>query len=428
MKNSILLLLLIVLSFYGNSQGNTIESLLSKSNDLTYVKTYSGNDKEVYKIMVKQPIDHSDKTKGFFTQKVYLTHRDFDKPTVMVTEGYTANRNYNTELSLLLESNQLVVEHRYFGESIPSTSDYSYLNLKQATADLHHIREIFSSMYDNKWVSTGVSKGGATSIFYKYFYPEDVDASVPYVAPINTSYEEQRIYHFLDTVGSEECRNSIKDFQILVLKNRKKIAPLLEFYSLGAQVDYSIVSFDEAFEYAVMEYPFSFWQWGSDCDEIPTKSSSIEEIAAYFIEVSSPTFFGDQDIKSYASHYYQAAAEMGYYGYETNELKKYITHLPTDSNPMALFFPFEMKQSFDGKLLKDVNLWLETEGNHFLYIYGGQDTWSASAVPYNDKVDSEWFMMKGKHHGNARIRTMSSQERKRFVSTLEKWLSITIQP
>lgn len=420
------LLLLLFLSFYGHAQDEHIESMLSELSGLTFEKSKNANDDGVYVLRVKQPIDHSDTTKGFFSQRVYLSHKDFEKSTVIVTAGYDVGQNRISELTSLLEANQIMVEHRYFGESTPDTLDYRFLNLKQATADLHRVRQLFSSMYSNKWVSTGISKGGATTIFYRYFYPNDVQVSVPYVAPINTSYEEPRIYHFLDTVGAEECRNKIMAFQVRILKNRERLIPLLKFYSLGARVNYSYLSLGAAFEYAVMEYPFSFWQWGHDCDDIPGETATIEEIAEHFIAVSDLTFFGDDAIRQYSSHYYQSATEMGYYGYETGEFKEYLEELPTDSNPMALFFPFEMTDKFDGQLLNDINHWLKTNGDKFIYIYGGNDTWSASAVPPNDDVDSEWFMLNGKHHGNARIKSMSAAEQKRFISILEKWLSMEI--
>ncbi len=432
MKKTIFLILFLILSLilslYSQAQEKNIESILSEIPDITIEKNKEVVGYETYILYVKQPIDHSDTTKGFFRQKVYLSHKGFEKPTVIVTAGYGVYRNYKTELAELLEANQVIVEHRYFGESMPDTLDYKYLNLTQATADLHRVRLLFSSLYLNKWVSTGISKGGATTIFYRYFYPNDIDVSIPYVAPINRVYEETRIYDFLDTIGTEECRVKIKDFQIRILENREKIIPLLKFYSLGAKVKYSYLSLSEAFEYAVMEYPFSFWQWGHDCNEIPTKTSSIEEITEYFISVSSPSFFGDKSIRQLSSHYYQSATEMGYYGYETSEFKEYLIDLPTDTNPMALFYPFEMTDKFDGQLLNDLNLWLNTDANKFIYIYGGNDTWSASAVPLNDNVDSEWFILKGKHHGNARIKSMTSTEQKKFIATLEKWLSIKISP
>jgi hypothetical protein len=428
MNKTTLLLLFLLGSFFSSAQEKNIETTLSEIPDLTYEKGKAADGYEFYVLHVKQPIDHADTSKGYFRQKVYLSHKGFDKPTVIVTAGYNVDTNRKYELTGLLDANQLLVEHRYFGESMPDSLDYKYLNLKQATADLHRIKVLFAALYSNKWVSTGISKGGATTIYYRYFYPNDVDVSVPYVAPINKAYEEERIYTFLDTIGTDKCRDKIKEFQVRVLKNRDKIIPLLKFYSKGADVTYSYLSLGKAFEYAVLEYPFSFWQYGQDCDGIPTKTATIEEITDYFISVSDLTFFGDKLIKHYSSHYYQSATEMGYYGYETNEFKEYLVDLPTDSNPMALFFPFEMTDTFDGKLLKDVDLWLKTKGNKLIYIYGEIDTWSASAVPVNKDVDSEWFILKGKHHGNARIRSMTAAEKKRFVSTLEKWLSLKIAP
>ena len=77
--------------------------------------------------------------------------------------------------------------------------------------------QLFEIIYRGKWVSTGISKGGATTIYYRYFYPDDVDVSVPYVAPVNRELEDQRLYSFLETIGSDECREKIRSFQIRVL-------------------------------------------------------------------------------------------------------------------------------------------------------------------------------------------------------------------
>jgi hypothetical protein len=120
----------------------------------------------VYELYFRQPLDHGDTTKGFFQQKVFLTHRGTEEPTVIVTEGYTAPGPRYYELSELLGANQLRVEHRYFGDSQPESGDFAYLNLKQATADYHHLRELFAELYPEKWVSTGISKGGATTVIY----------------------------------------------------------------------------------------------------------------------------------------------------------------------------------------------------------------------------------------------------------------------
>ena len=176
-----------------------------------------------------------------------------------------------------------------------------------------------------------------------------------------------------------------------------------------------------------MEYPFSFWQYGHSCETIPDSKASTEEITAYLLAVSDLFFFSDNSMKDYGSHYYQSATEMGYYGYETAEFKDLLTALPTTTNPHATFLPNKMNATFNGKLLDDINKWLQTDADDLLYIYGGIDTWSATAVRPNNKVNSEWFFMPGKHHGDARIANMNSKERARFINALENRLEIVIE-
>ena len=413
---------------FSNAQVENLDTLLFELPDVIFTKIESTEGYEAsYELKIKQPLDHFDSSKGFFYQRVFLSHKGFDRPTVIITEGYSRKQNIIYELTDFLSANQIDVEHRFFGESIPDSLNYEYLNLKQATADLNHIKQLFGKIYSSKWISTGISKGGATTIFYRYFYPDDVDVSVPYVAPINRALEEPRIYNFLDTIGTDDCRSRIKSFQVSLLTKRDKILPLLKFYSMGAKADYTYHTLTEAFEYTVLEYPFSFWQYGHDCDLIPKESASLEEMVEYLISITNITFFSDKTMKTYASHYYQSAAEMGYYGYETKDFEGYLVALPNDENPQATFSPNKMKVNFDGQLLKDVNEWLEKDANKMIYIYGAIDTWTASAVPENEKVDSEWFFLNGKHHANARIKEMNDSEKERFTTTLEKWLSMKIE-
>ncbi|MCB0706815.1 MAG: hypothetical protein KDC34_15975 [Saprospiraceae bacterium] len=426
-KNLLGIAILLLFGLVGQAQTQDLENLLFELPDVRFEQLESPDaSKLVYLLRIKQPIDHSDPGKGFFYQRAFLTHVGFDRPTVMATEGYDRSRNRPYELSLLLEANQIDIEHRYFGESVPDSMDYQYLNLKQATADLHHINQLFRQIYTGKWVSTGISKGGSTTIYYRYYYPDDVDVSVPYVAPINIAFEEPRIYQFLDTIGSDECRAAILAFQRRILQNRVEVLPLLHFYSLGAGLHFTYLSEEEAFEYAVLEYPFSFWQYGQDCAGIPDESVPLQEALEYLIGVSGVDFFSDGPIKYYGSHYYQSATEMGYYGYETDDFKDLLQALPLSPHPYAAFMPDKMPIEFDGTLLRDVNKWIKKEGNHFIYINGAIDTWSASAVPPTAGLDAVWFFLEGKHHASARIQNMTPEEQQKLITTLEKWLSMDI--
>jgi hypothetical protein len=427
MKKHITFLFLIVLSF-ANLVAQNIEDLLFELPDVIFkeVKSIDGYEHN-YELHIKQPIDHSQPAKGYFYQKVFLSHKGFDRPTVIVTEGYDRKYNSIYEISKLLDANQIDVEHRYFGDSKPDSLDYNYLNLKQVSADLHHINQLFKKIYKEKWISTGISKGGATTVFYRYFYPDDVDISMPYVAPINNAYEDKRIYKFLNTAGTETCRKNIISYQRKLLENRDKILPKLHYYSKGAGVKYTYLTIDEAFEFAVLEYSFSFWQSGISCDDIPSATASLDKMIDHLIDVSNILFFSDASIAKYGSHYYQAAEEMGYYGYETNNFKDLLKALPVKPYPYAALTPNKISVEFDNTLLKNVNKWLKSNSNKFIYIYGASDTWSATAVPESDIDNSVWFFMDGKHHYNARIRNMDNEDYDKLVNTLENWLSLTIE-
>ncbi|MEL6674451.1 MAG: S28 family serine protease [Bacteroidota bacterium] len=425
MKKLLSICLLLWLGLPVFAQMNALDAALFGLPDVIFEQIETPRDYEAaYVLRIKQPLDHQNPDKGHFYQRVWLSHKGFDKFNVIVTEGYQRNGNRIYELSQLLEANQIDVEHRYFGESMPEKLDYQYLTLEQATADLHHVREVLGKIYQEKWISTGISKGGQTTIFYRYFFPEDVAVSVPYVAPLNLEFEEKRIYTFLDTVGSDECRAAILGVQKRLLKERKEVLQMLKWYSKGAKLSFDYLGFEEAFEYTILEYPFSFWQWGASCEDIPGKDAPLEEVLDHMLAVSGLDFFSDEQIAAYGSHYYQAATQMGYYGYETKPFKGLLKALPMQPHPHAAFVPNKMEVAFDGSLLPKVAEWLKTEGNNFIYINGASDTWSAPAVPPSDATNSLWFNLAGKDHGGARIRNMSREQVEQMGKAFKEWLEI----
>ena len=418
-----LLLLLFLAPAWLLAQPGALEMKLFNLPDVVFkqIETPEGFE-AAYELQVRQPIDHENPSKGYFYQRAYLSHRSFDAPMVIATEGYHRPSNRVYELANYLEANQLDVEHRYFGTSLPDDPDYKYLNLKQATADLHHARELLGQIYRNAWVSTGISKGGQTTIFYRYFYPDDVAASVPYVAPLNLDLKDKRIYAFLDTIGSDACREAIRGVQLRLLKDRDEVLPRLKWYAEGADYQFTYLSLEEAFEYGVLEYPFSFWQVGAaTCDDIPNaKTAALDDVLQHFMTVTGLSLFNDESMAAYASHYWQAGTEMGYYGYETDDFKGLLKAL--SGEPSAVFMPGKAPMSFEPTLVKKVYEWTQAKANRMIYINGGIDTWSATGVPPTDKVDALWFIMPGKNHATARIRNMSEADRERLLKTLGNWM------
>ncbi len=418
-------LLIYIVSLFvltGSSAQSILEEKLFELPDIIFKKIDTPEGYEAaYELKIRQEIDHNNPSVGYFYQRAFLSHKGYDKPTAIITNGYGKPRNNITEVAELLDANQINVEHRYFLESSPDSLDYDYLNFEQVTADLHKINQLFRQIYHGKWISTGISKGGTTTIFYKYFYPNDVDVSIPYVAPVNHSNEDQRIYEFLDNIGTRECREDIVDYQKDMLKNSEEMKALLKWYIKGNGSQFTYLSMDEAYEYAILEFPFSFWQYGHDCKKIPNISDSTEKKLDYFLEIVGMDFYSDESMESYASHYYQSGTEMGYYGFETEDFKGLLKYLPDDKHPSAVFMPNKMEANFKGELTNRVSKWAETAPN-MIYINGALDTWSATAVPPSDKTNSLFFFMEGKHHGSARIKNMTEADKNRLIKTANEWL------
>ena len=119
--------------------------LLTKLNTITLIiRTQSLETSlfaEKYLLRFKQLLDHSHPEKGSFSQRVIVAHVGYDRPTLMVTEGYGAARSLNPgyyeELSKLFNTNIIAVEHRYFLESTPKPKDWKYLTAWNSARDCY---------------------------------------------------------------------------------------------------------------------------------------------------------------------------------------------------------------------------------------------------------------------------------------------------
>ena len=61
-----------------------------------------------------------------------------------------------------------------------------------------------------------------------------------------------------------------------------------------------------------------------------------------------------------------------------------------------------------------------------LYIYGENDTWSATAVDIGEKTNAGKMIKEGGNH-RTRISSFDGEEKEKIYSTLEKWLDIEIE-
>ncbi|MBN2571761.1 MAG: hypothetical protein JXA68_06505 [Ignavibacteriales bacterium] len=427
LKLSIKITLVFLLFTYLFIQNIYAQDLLEKLKNLpgVEVKVLSpmAHFQQVYEIMVEQPIDHNDITLGTFKQQIYLYHYNEGAPMIFNTEGYNIY-NYVTELASLLQANQISVEHRYFGKSVPEPFDWKYLNIKKSAGDHHHIVELFKQIYEGKWVGTGISKGGQTSLFHRRFYPNDVDVSVPYVAPLNLEMEDARVYKHLKTVSSSECRDKILKIQRVLLEKKDDFFPMFVEYSRNKGFTYEMGD-DMAYDYAVFEYSFAFWQWQTlTCEYIPSPDAELDVIFNHWVTASSPDYFSDASMDAFRPFFYQAYTEVGYYGYETEPFKDILGVDTIATN--KIFAPQDTELDFDISVMQDINNWFQDNGNYFIFIYGEYDTWTSTSVNIPENLNSLKMVNPEGSHGT-RILSFPEEDQEKIFSKLEEWLDIEIE-
>ena len=428
-KQSVLLLFAILI-MQACGQNSKIDENLRLPEKLARLKGVEfsteqaeGAYKQVYKLMIEQPLDHNNPNGDKFKQKVYLSHLDLNKPVVLSINGYSADRNRISEPAKLLNANQVYVEHRFFGDSKPENYDWKYLNIEQASADYHHIVELLKKIYKEKWLSTGISKGGQTTIFYRYYYPNDVAASVPYVAPLNFSAEEPRIFDFLNKVGTKECRDKIFKFQKMFLANRDKLMPLFKKNAEEKGYTFNLLGgIDLAYEYSIMEYPFAFWQWQFvSCNEIPQTMDNPQKIIEHLNKVDCISFFDDKGVDYFRPFFYQGLTEIGMYTYNPKPFGNLIKYAHHPNFRFTMPKGYE-NAPFNDTLMHSINNWLQNKSKNFVFIYGGNDPWYAPGVRLIDGKTNDLMMVKKGGSHRTRIKSFTIEEQQQVLDSLNKWL------
>lgn len=420
------LLLFVLLSASASSFAQTV--LEQKINAISAIKEIrpleTSEFSEKYVTYFIQPLDHRHPEKGSFRQRVIVSHVGFDRPTVIVTEGYGAayalRSQYREELSKLLNANMIFVEYRYFLESTPEPKDWQYLTAENSADDLHAITTAFKNIYPGKWIATGISKGGQTTLLYRTFYPDDVDISVPYVAPLCYGVEDGRHEPFLHKVSTPENRKKIEDFQLEALKRKATLLPRFEKYC--TEKNYSFrAPIEEIYDYSVLEYSFALWQWGTPISSIPATTASDDEIFSHLLAISEPGYFTADSPN--ASFFVQAARELGYYGYDVQPFKQYLSIQSSEGYLHRLMLPEELKDMpFDKTLSKKITKFLKKQDPKMIFIYGQNDPWTAAGVTWlkNKKNIHVFIQPNGSHL--ARISTLPEKEKKEVMELIKQWL------
>lgn len=343
-----------------------------------------------YELFFEQPIDHNVVDGRTFLQRAVLVHRHTKGPMVLNPTGYMLfdvvgsadSTQQQEELTTYFLTNQLQVEHRFFGQSFPDDlgeDDWQHLTVAQAAADHHAIVTILKKLYGAAWIETGHSKGGMTSVYHHVLYPDDVDVVVAYVAPISFAINDRRGRPFLQTVGDPACRDTIRAYQENAASQRSAILDLMQTSSPSL----SRPDLDAIFASTVGTIEWAYWQYADGCSFAeayvgdPDPAVTAAQLSLTAIDFDSLPF----DLTtSFVSYSYQVAHELG-------QPDQFSAHLDVllegaDASPFAVYrereLIFPLPAFDDGAAMRDIQERVRAHDD-IVFVYGGYDPWTSAA-------------------------------------------------
>jgi hypothetical protein len=378
-----------------------------------------------FTIQFQQPIHAKTSNGPTFPQYLQLAHRSCDAPTIVADWGYSSFGFFDDELSSLYRTNTLWIEHRYQGESMPEPYnwDWTSLTIENGANDMHNIVQNFRQHYRGRWVSTGASKGGITALYHKYFFPDDVDGSVPYVAPASRQRVDPLYQQYLDTNLPNPCAQSLRNLQVGALTTRRDamLQKIRDNLGGGGYEAYYLESM-------VASLDWGFWQYAGveSCELVPGSDATDDEVWAFldnFLGAGSAHPAVDET-KSEAALYYEWLTEQGF----ALQIGRHITQLlhlpeawPTLEERFQYLFPGVDLPAYNGSVTAAARTWARDRAENMVLIYGQFDPWSGGALDQPVQASSARYFVPDANHGAA-ITSLPVAERDAALAHISRML------
>ena len=205
--------------------------------------------------------------------------------------------------------NQLEVEHRYFGQSKPQDLHWSKLTIEQAVSDLHRIVKTIRPFYQGKWIATGSYHGGANALYYRYFYPHDVDATLANSASLIKGRMDPAFASFTNNIGSEQCQQNLNAMQRLLFEQKQQVTAYL-FNLPWWSATFNSVGYDVAYDRSVAEYKATYLQnyTVEQCESLNVTNPAVRDLASQmFLTIYR---YDDVGFKHYEAAHYLAYTQL----------------------------------------------------------------------------------------------------------------------
>jgi hypothetical protein len=388
----------------------------------------------IYELEIRQPVNHKKPHGATFEQHLELYQRNVTAPMVMYVSGYfnyTFLGPQNTYLSTpaaLTGANQISVEHRFYGDSVPHPTLWRYLTIWQQSADEHHVEQVFKKLYHSPWLITGVSKGGETAIFHDYFYPHDFSGTFAWSAPSITETPSHSYDHFMASVGTAKCRAALLAAQVRAFRHRATFEAMITAQASAAHETFSDwkSGLDEDFEVTVLQTPFVFWQYGGDCATVPGGKASLQALYQWYDTTVGWLAADDQQSAPFFSYNYQAGTQLGYPVIDERAKLGSLLHFPLSAQvPQEDLPPGVPVRPLSQHLMRAIHQWVAAHGNNLLFLYGQFDPWSSQRFTLGSGTHgSAIYIIKGGNHLSP-YTDLPAAQAQAFVKALRTWAGLS---
>ena len=284
MKQRIALSIIISLFFFSNANAESLRERLLEIDGVVSVDVIEQETKvfaEKYLLTLSQPIDWSDPNSAMFPQRVEIGYQSDESVNVFCVTGYLLNDRVfamddRREMVKMYNANMIVPEYRFNGKSVPeglsndSTDLWQYLTGENASHDFHRIISELKDILSGRWVFTGASKGGAATMVFASYYPNDADIYVPTVAPFGDETDGKFTRYLYEEIGDEKYgaeqaakyRAELLEFQVEAVKNREYLQNY--YWNVVESEDLHMrpyVTKGIVFDMMLLEFAVQTWQY-----------------------------------------------------------------------------------------------------------------------------------------------------------------------
>lgn len=410
----------------------TLGDKLKTVSNLASMEAFTPNNaseeyKEFYEVFFNQPIDHNNPSAGTMRQKAFIFFKGFDRPTVMYTSGYNLSDGWKNmgylDIAYNMDANLIIVEHRYFGDSKNlNDTRWDYLTIEQAAADHHAIFQALKPLLPKEWVSTGTSKDGMTSLFYRYFYPDDMTVTTVFCSPFMTSLYYLPVGTYLDNEsGSDAERENMHNLYYRLLGSDEVYATYekmcndynAKILELHPEQKAPFYAHPYSYVYSLASFFFTQFSYNTAKERalnIPSATADSTVILDYIYfraeleknglwRYNSPMAPAEDKEDYYWKgddtypYYIQTAKQLGQFTYDFSRYESLMGGpLPVNDNPSGLFEQDTwLYSTYDNTKMKDIREnFIPNTDRPILFYYAQGDPWTGARP---DKINKEKSML-----------------------------------